>query len=115
MKKLKIGQILYSLQINNITKRKPTLTPVEVTKIGRKYFTAGKGGLARQYHLSDWREKTDYTRLSKLYVSKQAYFDGKVSNEICKQLGNISQYGQNILNLPVDVLREIKEIIGSKK
>lgn len=54
-----VGQILYSLNINNAARNgEQKLTPVTVTKIGRKYFECARqdGGAKVEYHLDTWAE-----------------------------------------------------------
>ncbi len=113
MKKLEIGQILYSLDSNNAAKHSPqVLTPVKVTKIGRKYFTTGFGYLKCRYYLNDWRKKTDNACSdSKLYESEQAYLDEKEMLRICEKISENFKYGRNWIKLSLDALHKIEWII----
>jgi hypothetical protein len=107
-----IGQTLYSLNVGNAARRVPqTLTPVIVTKVGRKYFTTGEGWQATQYHIGDWREKTDFSPNSHLYASEQEYADEKESDELCRRIGKAFEYGRNAKALPLEALRRIEGII----
>lgn len=109
-----VGQVLYSLNVGNAARYVPqALTPVVVTKIGRKYFTAGEGYRAKQYHVDTWRQKTEYSVDSVLYESEQAYADEKEGREICGRLGLAFEYGQNINRLSLDTLRQIDRLIAN--
>ena len=112
MKKLIVGETLYSLNINSAARGQPQiLTPIKVTKIGRKYFTAGEKLLPRQYYLSNWEEKTFYYPESKLYVSEQAYLDEQASHKICRKMKEIFRYGWNNLEIPLHILQKIEKIL----
>lgn len=115
MNKPEIGQTLYSLNVGTAAKHnKQKLTPVVVTKIGRKYFTCkpcNSSYFSTQYHLSDWREKTDYTAESEVYFNPQAWEDQKETTSICGLIWKAFEYGQNRENVPLDRLRIIEEII----
>ena len=94
-----IGQTLYSLNVGNAARRIPqTLKPVVVTKVGRKYFTVGEGWRATEYHLHDWREKSDYMANSRLYASEQEYADEKETSEICGRIAKAFEHGKNIID-----------------
>ena len=60
-----------------------TLNDVVVVKVGRKYFTTGRVGEEDKdwcqdiYHLDGWNEKTDFTALTSVYESRQAWEDDK--------------------------------------
>lgn len=110
-----VGQTLYSLNVGNAARhRKQELTPVVVESIGRKYFTvfrADRSHLKTQYHLSDWREKTEYCIDSKLYTSEQEWKDEVEMSAICHKLWRNFEYGHNPRNLSLDDLRQINSIL----
>tara|TARA_R110000772_G_scaffold162415_3_gene273637 strand:- start:490 stop:858 length:369 start_codon:yes stop_codon:yes gene_type:complete len=82
-----VGQIIFSLNVGNAARGcEQVLTAIKVTKVGRKYFTAGEGWRANQFHLSDWRENTDYTASEKLYESELEWSDEKESNRSRKSI-----------------------------
>lgn len=117
--KLTIGQTIYSLNIGNAAINcEQKLTPVKVTKIGRKYFTVVKEGWEKytsshkQYYINTWRENTIYSPNSQLYLSKQDWADDKEYKELRKNIENIFRYYTN-QNLTLNKLREIKKIIES--
>ena len=112
MSKPKVGQTLYSLNINNAAIRvEQVLTEVVVTKVGRKYFTCNKPGgrdwTAVQYHLEDWTEKTDYCRDTALYTTVQEREDEAEASKLCRQIWKNFEYGTNRSNLLLGDLREI--------
>lgn len=58
-KKPEVGQVVYSLNVGNAARnREQVLTPLKVTKVGRKYFTALEDGypdhLSVQFHIDSW-------------------------------------------------------------
>lgn len=121
--KPKVGQILYSLNVGNAARHcKQKLTKVIVTKVGRKYFSCKDAGYAdnrgreTQYHLSNWREKTEYCIDSALYVSRREWEDEKEAIAICHMIGQEAfRYGRNKFSLSLETLREIKRLIDEDK
>ena len=116
MKKPKAGQILYSLNVGSAARcSAQKLTPVEVVKVGRKYFTCrpvgGKEYEDVQYHMDGWREKTNYSPDSVLYDSEIAYWDEKESMSIAMIIGVAFEHGRNRKKLSLEKLREIKRIL----
>ena len=50
----------------------------EVVKVGRKYFEVRQNKTTKytsQFHLEDWREKSEYTPRYRIYESEQHYLD----------------------------------------
>ena len=112
MRKPEVGETLYSLNVGNAARRTPqVLTPVVVTKVGRKYFTVGEGYAARQFHISDWTEKTEYSAVVALYESEQELEDEKESARLRKELGKAFEYGQNRNELTLDTLRQMHGLL----
>ena len=117
MKKPVVGQKLYSLNVGNASRRTvQKLTPVIVKKVGRKYFTCSPEGFdyRTQYHLDDWSEKSDYSAVSRLYESKQAWEDEKEAAMICKRLHCYFDYGRNRKNLSLETVKKVLEIIEGR-
>ena len=113
--KITVGRVLYSLNVGNAARnREQELTPVTVTKIGRKYFTAKREGFSfeTQYHLDDWREKSEYLENSRLYASAQEWEDEKESKEICQRLGKLFQYGGNQELCSLEDLRKVAKLLN---
>ena len=117
--KPKIGQTMYSLNIGDAARgRAQTLTPVRVIKIGRKYFTTIEIGheeyiqFERQYHLSNWREKTEYSADSELYVSEKSREDKIEMKGICERLGKLFEYGRIPIGLDLESLLKMEEILS---
>lgn len=114
MDKPEVGQTLYSLNIGNAARySKQKLTPVIVTKVGRKYFLCKQGDhrFKTQYRLDNWYEKTDYTANSKLYLNPQHWEDEREATDICKLIYKTFEYGRNREGVSLGVLREIKRLI----
>lgn len=106
-----VGQTLYSLNSGNYSRHKPkVLTPVTVTKVGRKYFTCAPLDRlwdATEFHLFNWREKTEYSANQVLYASEQEWQDEKEAAEISGRIYEAFPYGRNIYSVPLPALREI--------
>lgn len=112
MKKPKLGQTLYSLNVGNAARNTPQkLTPMIVTKVGRKYFTLGEGYASVQFHLSDWRENSSYSPNHRLYESEEDYENEKEKGEISQMICDSFQYGRNNKDLSLDSLRSIAKIL----
>jgi len=112
MRKPTVGETLYSLNVGNAARRTPqVLTPVVVTKVGRKYFTGGEGYAARQFDISDWTEKTESTADAALYESEQEWEDEKEAARLCGELWKAFKYGRNRCRLPLDALRRMHGLL----
>lgn len=116
--KPEVGQTLYSLNVGNTAGRyRPQeLTPVIVTKIGRKYFYCELCGEIQhkqyRYEIEDWRHDNDgYVPTSMLYESEQEWKDEKEANEICAFIHKSFDYRNNRLGISLEDLRKIKVII----
>jgi hypothetical protein len=116
MNKPTVGQILYSLNVGNSARGcEQKLTPSEVIKVGRKYFTCkktaspdwDKGG---QFHLSDWHERSHYSANEQLFESEQKYLDHVESNKIKVRLREFFEWN---IKLSLKSLREIQTIIDN--
>lgn len=114
----KVGDTLYSLNVGNAARRSPqVLTPVQVVKVGRKYFECRRPEwvnaphMVTVYHLDDWREKTDYCRDSQLYTSPQEYEGSILAMEIRGELQRAFSSGMISQTIPLDKLREIQAIV----
>lgn len=119
--KIKINQILYSLNVGNACRnREQVLTPVIVIKIGRKYFTACPlkdieyKSMHTMYYLDGWSEKTEYSANSKLYISEAEYNEEKEIIRICSKIYKSFDYGKNKEKLSVDQIQRIENIIDEK-
>ncbi len=114
------GQKLYSLNVGNAARRSKgqVLTPVIVTKVGRKYFVCERvedigshrdNGI--QYYLNTWRQKTDYSATSLLYENEQDWVNTKEIVSICKYIEDEFDYGRSKSKLSLQVLRSIEVLI----
>ena len=119
--KPKLGQILYSLNVGNATKYgDQKLTRVTVTKVGRKYFTCRPVDrrLETQYYLDDWKEKTDFTPDSALYINPQEWRDEKEAKRICRLIRETFRHGDSRVflgEISLNKLRVIEKIIITAK
>lgn len=109
-----VGETLYSLNVNNEAIRKPqALSPVVVTKVGRKYFTCQRPDfkiLQREYHLDTWGERIDGSPNSHLYETEQEWFDVRDAAQLTKDIKQVfSHYGQ--CTVPLDILRKIRALL----
>jgi len=116
--KPEVGQTLYSLDVSYVTRPDGAkLSEVRVTKVGRKYFSCNpieyldRPHLARQYHLDDWREKSDYSVRTLLYTDPSVWEQEKEVNALYAYarlaFGGYSPSEQHTL----EKLREIKAIL----
>ena len=124
MKKPKVGQVLYSLNIGNAARNtEQVLTPVEVVKVGRKYFYCCEERLKEfdervwgKYYIDGWNEENGgYSANSCLYESKQAYDDEKEEDVICSYISECFEWMHNKKKVPLDGLRQIKRIIDGEQ
>ena len=114
MRKPVKGETLYSLNVGNAARhREQKLTPVTVTKVGRKYFTCAKEGWNHGtiYHIDTWYEKTECSASSCLYESVDEYNNGIEKNKLYDEVkGYFSGYGRNN-KISLEQLRKIIEIV----
>ena len=114
MRKPVVGETLWMLNVGNAARDVPqTLTPSKVTKVGKKYFTVGEDWRETQFHLEDWREKSEYSARYALYESEQAWKDEMESTRLCREIGEAFQYGRNAKGLSIPSLRAIHGILTS--
>ena len=110
-----VGQTLYRLLMNNRARRgiKPELTPVLVTSVGRKYFTAkSKDGyqFETKFHLSNGFEASDYSPGYRVYESEQEYLDDVELERLANNLREaFSGYGKTKFTL--EQLRAVAAIL----
>jgi hypothetical protein len=115
--KLTVGQELFKLNIGNMARNvAQKLTPVVVTKIGRKYFSVKSHGYIYEtdFLLEDWTEKTEFTANACLYKNEQEWSDEKESAMICKAIWKAFEYGQNRNNVDLPKLRMIMAAIEGR-
>jgi len=112
-----VGETLYLLNIGKAARgREQKLVPVEVKKVGRKYFKCGKDGEDGwrwdEYHLDTWEQKTEYFADSCLYETEQEYLDevehGQLHRVIREKFNGSNLFGNN---MTLSQLRRIAAII----
>lgn len=113
----KVGQTLYSLNVGNAAGRgrEQILTPVIVTKVGRKYFTVERlmsdWKRPTEFRLAGWREETDCMASQRLYETEQEWEDEKEASSLNDAIGKVfRQFGKT--GLALDQLRKINAIIN---
>lgn len=82
-----VGETLYSLNIGNAARYSDQkLTPVVVSKVGRKYFYADRinSSFSTKYHLDSWVEATNYCANSKLYETEEEWADDKLKEKLLR-------------------------------
>lgn len=114
-----LGEKLWDLNVGNAARRgtPQVLTPVVVTKVGKKYFTcknADQWGREISYHIDTWRQKTEYCADHKLYETEQEWRDKKEAKEITKQISETFHWMKSH-NLSLEQLRMIKAILDQNK
>lgn len=107
------GQTLFSLNVGNrVSQYSPQkLTRVKVAKVGRKYFTIGEGRSETQFHLTDWRQKSEYSATQRIYETEQSYLDEVEVEKICNRIDKAFEYGRNQKGITLRELRKINQII----
>jgi hypothetical protein len=113
-----LGQQVFSLNTGNNARHVPqVLKPATVSKVGRKYFSVKLDGpypMEREYHVEDWRERTECFPVTKLYASEQEYADEKETAVIWRQLRHVfSAYTTSGFDLPrlrkiIAIVREVR-------
>jgi len=115
-----VGQNVFSLNIGNDARnREQELTPMVITKVGRKYFTAQRpddtiGYSGKQYHLDTWIEKTEFCANSRIFVTEQEWLDEQEINQINEEMKNLFSY-RSTQPLSLAALHAIQKIIEDDK
>ena len=114
-----VGQVLFSLPIGNacrpsLVERK--LTPVVVTKIGRKYFDTVSQEhptwRGERYELGSWKQDTGgYSATSYLFTTEQEWFDENEADQLNKAISKKFEFNMNH-GLNLDQLRRINAILN---
>ena len=110
-----VGERLYSLNVGNSARHvEQKLTPVIVSKVGRKYFYAGKEGyrLETKYHIDSWVESTNFCANSKLYESADDWNNEKLKSDLLQAL--FDEFGgySKKKEFTIDQLKSVCEILN---
>lgn len=112
-----LGQTLYALNINNNARSQPQeLRPVQVLSVGRKYFKAvpveyiDRPGMAIEYELNGWRERTQYTPNWRLYASEKEWHDERDGEAMMQDIRR-ALTGFGVSRFPVDVIRQVHALL----
>lgn len=119
MKKPEVGQVIYSLNVNNAARgRKQELTRLTVSSVGRVYFTLeDERGykLRNRFRIDNWEEDTEYTSNHSLYECEQDWLDEKevcdLVSEITLEFNHMARPG---VKYSLQQLRKIKSIIDGE-
>lgn len=111
-----VGETLFRLDKGIRDVREP-LTPVEVTKVGRLYFTAKRVGASdwagRKYGIDNWTERTEFGMdRTRLFESEQDFNEMLEGEALSKRIGEWFSYGNNTKGISVADLRKIAAILG---
>lgn len=111
MRKPKVGETLYMLNINNAARHKAqVLVPVQVSKVGNKYFSVDGIYKVKEFTISNWREKTNGSANYRLFETEQEWFDERDYDALIRSMRHeFSGYGKCALSL--DQLRRIQAVI----
>lgn len=112
--KPKVGQVLHQFPL--LRGDKATLSPVVVTRVGRRYFTCSPESdpsemAGIEYDLETWQERGDPCG-SRLYPSPQAHADEVEARAICRELGDWFYLGSNRRQVELATLRRIRAEIS---
>ena len=110
-----VGERLYSLNIGNSARHaEQKLTPVIVSKVGRKYFYAEKEGyrLETKYHIDSWVEATDFCANSKLYESAEDWNNEKLKSELLQALSDAFGVYYKKEEFTIEQLKSVCEILS---
>lgn len=102
-------------------KREPIVTPTQVAKVGRKYFTL-ECNLSRQFTIDDKTEHSEYHSDIELYPSIEVYEEGllkqQMAEKIIKHLLSLGGYGINassLTNLSISALEDMAVMLDQEQ
>ncbi len=113
-RKPNIGETLFDLNIGNHARNRPqSLTPVKVTKIGRKFFTCAPFGSNHEteFHLDTWAEKTEHCRNHQLYETREAWEEEDERQRLSDRIKQaFNKHGE--IKLPLAQMGKIDAILS---
>ena len=110
-----VGERLLSLNIGNSARHAgQKLTPVIVSKVGRKYFYAIKEGyrLETKYHIDSWVESTNFCANSKLYESAEDWNNEKLKSDLLQALFDAFDVYSKKEEYTLEQLKSVCEILN---
>lgn len=120
-KRIKVGEKCYLKAQGNEERRhrgksiEEWIYEVEITKVGRKYFTVKKGWEEIKYDINNLEEVTNYCSNWKFYFDKQEIINDMEIKKIERVIeARFSKYGDNSSKLSLDQLRRIMNIIDEE-
>jgi hypothetical protein len=110
----KVGQTMFRVNCgNNAIRRDIIIEPVNVTRVGRKYFyIRPKGGNKWQevtFIIEDWSQKTDYCADWILYDTEQEWIDEQRKSELCAIFSSLFEYNRS--KLPLEKIEQMYAIV----
>ena len=111
-----LGERLFVLNVGNAARNTPqTLTPVIVSKVGRKYFTVENEGDGwkhpTEFYIVDWQQVTEYSVDSVLYETEQELADERESRELSGTIRSAFENSRKPSAFPLETLRKIHALI----
>jgi len=117
-----VDQEVFSLNVgNNARNQEQVLTPMVVSKVGRKYFSAKRaddaiGYSETQYHLDTWIQKTEFCANSRIFPTKQEWYDEQEAALLSAEFKTVFGFGYaGSKQLSLTALLAIKDIIDNDK
>jgi hypothetical protein len=109
--KLKVGQKIYVLPINNAARREKDIKEDLIVSVGRKYFKLQNHPWSRFYIETLYEDGGQYSPDWLCYLSLKDYEDEKETNSLRRFCEDTFGHGSNI-KLTLDKLRRIVKIIA---
>lgn len=109
MHKPVVGEILWEVHTSrNFTNG----YKVKVTKVGKKYFSVASINalqFTKEYHIENWKEKTEYTPSYHLYETEQDWLDEVEAEKLQTRIQSyFNTYNRKI---PLEILRTIDKLL----
>ena len=112
MNKLKVGQIIWTLNVNDAARRREQiLTEREITKVGSKYFYFKEGHREVKFHIETLREVSNYTSNYTIYLNDQDYYDQKHRYELLSKIKGKLETRYEVDGISLEKLGMIADIL----
>ena len=110
MRKPKVGETLFIVDVGNRARNGGKQRECTVTKVGRKYFYVEISNYWKvPFHIETWWEKTEYTADFAVYESKEEWEAEKKFREC---LNKLRQYfSPYTINITPDQVKQIIKIL----
>lgn len=102
--KPEVGQVVYGKRLHRWSRLDKELAPLEVKKVGRKYFYVGAKNCREweitKHHIDNWHQASNYTAEIALYSSEQEYMDETRADKLRGEIARyFSKHGRRGLSL----------------